>query len=328
MKLAARIALITGLSVMILLIAHEGAVGIIKLLTTAGWMLLLLLPLHVLPLLLDAAGWRAIILQRSKLWTLFLIAVVRQAVNGLLPVANIGGELVGIRLIARAGVDGTWAAASVIVEVLLTIVGQYLFVALGVVFLLQFTQAMRLTNELLLALAASAPVIALLIALLRHGSVFERLQRIAARIGPDLRQSGVSVSGAKVDAAIGTLFRAPARLARTLAWQFAGLLAECLETWAALSFLGVSVGFSKALILESLTQAARQFLFIVPAGVGVQEVGLVAVGHVLGIGSDVALALSLAKRMTRIVFGVPALLAWQWTETQEGLKRFRRRSEG
>jgi hypothetical protein len=59
----------------------------------------------------------------------------------------------------------------------------------------------------------------------------------------------------------------------------------------------------------------------------VQEVGLVAVGHVLGIGSDVALALSLAKRMTRIVFGVPALLAWQWTETREGLKRFLRPNE-
>jgi putative membrane protein len=328
MKLTARIALIAGLSVMILLIVHEGAVGIVKLLSQAGWMLLLLLPLHVLPLLLDAEGWRALIVTRCKLLTLFLIAVVRQAVNGLLPVANIGGELVGIRLLARTGVDGTLAAASVVVEVLLTVVGQYLFVALGVVFLLQFTQAMRLTNELLLALAASAPVIALLIALLRHGSVFERLQHIAARFGPNLQESGVTLRGADVDAAIGNLFRAHARLARTLFWQFAGLLAECLETWAALRFLGVSVSFSQALILESLTQAARQFLFIVPAGLGVQEVGLVAVGHVLGIGSDVAIALSLAKRMTRIVFGVPALLAWQWTETQEGLKRLRRRSEG
>jgi hypothetical protein len=148
MKLAARIALIVGLSVMILLIVHEGAVGIIKLLSKAGWMLLLLLPLHVLPLLLDAVGWRAIIVARCKLLTLFLIAVVRQAVNGLLPVANIGGELVGIRLLARTGVDGTWAAASVIVEVLLTVIGQYLFVVLGVAFLLRITQAMRLTNEL------------------------------------------------------------------------------------------------------------------------------------------------------------------------------------
>jgi len=316
MKLAARIALIIGLGGMILLIAHEGAVGIVRLLSQAGWMLLWLLPL-----LLDAVGWRAIILARCNLTTLFLIAVVRQAVNGLLPVANIGGELVGIRLLTRTGIDGTWAAASVIVEVLLTVLGQYLFVALGVIFLLQITQTMRLTNELLLGLAASAPVIALLIALLRHGSIFARLHRIARWLGPNWRESDLPVRGADVDAAIRVLFRAPARLARALGWQFAGLIAECVETWAALHFLGVSIGFSKALILESLTQAARQFIFIVPAGLGVQEVGLVAVGHVLGIGSDAAIALSLAKRLTRIVYGVPALLAWQWTETKGGLKR-------
>jgi hypothetical protein len=52
---------------------------------------------------------------------------------------------------------------------------------------------------------------------------------------------------------------------------------------------------------------------------GVQELGLVAVGYVLGIGSDVAIALSLAKRMVRIVFGVPALVGWQWIETRAGL---------
>jgi hypothetical protein len=47
----------------------------------------------------------------------------------------------------------------------------------------------------------------------------------------------------------------------------------------------------------------------------------------LGIGSDVAIALSLAKRMTRILFGVPALLAWQWTETRRGLEHARSRSD-
>jgi hypothetical protein len=39
---------------------------------------------------------------------------------------------------------------------------------------------------------------------------------------------------------------------------------------------------------------------------------LIGVGHLLGISSDVAIALSLAKRMREIVFGLPALAAWQW----------------
>jgi hypothetical protein len=39
---------------------------------------------------------------------------------------------------------------------------------------------------------------------------------------------------------------------------------------------------------------------------------LVGIGHVLGLGSDVAVALSLAKRMREILFGLPALATWQW----------------
>jgi len=48
-----------------------------------------------------------------------------------------------------------------------------------------------------------------------------------------------------------------------------------------------------ALALESFTGAARSLIFIAPAGLGVQEAGLVGIGHVLGLGSDVAIALSL-----------------------------------
>jgi len=321
MKLAARIALVVGLGVMIALIAREGALGIVKLLSQASWQLLWLLPLHALPLLLDAVGWRAIILARCKVVTLFWIATVRQAINGLLPVANIGGEIVGIRLLTRSGVNGTAAAGSVIVEVLLTLIGQYLFVALGVAFLLRITDAVRLSVELLITLLASAPLIALLVALLRHGAIFERLARIAHALGPKVL--GTGARGAEVDIAVRNLLTAHARLACTLAWQFAGLLAECIETWAALCCLGVSVEFPKALVLESLTQAARQLVFIVPAGLGVQELGLVAVGHVLGLSGEVALALSLAKRMTRIVFGIPALLSWQWTEARGGAEEVR-----
>jgi len=66
--------------------------------------------------------------------------------------------------------------------------------------------------------------------------------------------------------------------------------------------------------LESLAQAAKSLFFMVPAALGVQEAGLIGAGHLFGLGADVALALSLAKRMREIVFGLPALVAWQWIE--------------
>ena len=321
MKIVIRVALILGLGVIILLIAREGAQAILSLLSRAGWVLFLLVPLHALPLLLDVLGWRALIAGRSRLAALFFIACIREAVNRLLPLGSVGGELVGIRLLAQQGFDGTMAAASVIVELAVTLATQYLFVVLGVVCLLRLTDAMRLSGGLLLGLCASLLLLAVFIALLRNGAIFGRMERVAQRLlGLNTQASSVLFQGSRLDAAIRELFAAHGRLARTLLWQFAGLVVGCAETWLALRWLGHPIGFAAALALESLTQAARHLFFLVPAGLGVQEAGLIGVGHVLGIGTDVAIALSLAKRMREILFGLPALVAWQWIEGRRGLR--------
>jgi uncharacterized membrane protein YbhN (UPF0104 family) len=82
-----------------------------------------------------------------------------------------------------------------------------------------------------------------------------------------------------------------------------------------------------ALALESLSQAARHFIFLVPAGIGVQEASLVAIAHVLGVGNDLAIALSLAKRMREILFGSPALLLWYWKQGRGHWPTLRNRGE-
>ena len=328
MKLAVRIAFVIGLGVMIALIAREGSTQILALLSRASWMLLWLVPLRALPVLLDVFGWRALIPTGARVWTLFWIACIREAVNRLLPVANIGGELVGIRLLARAGTDATAAAASVVVEVLVTLVSQYLFVALGVACLLHLTGAVRVTGDLVILLATSLPVIALLAVLLRYGSVFSRLERFGARMlgsGGGVA-AGVQYSSA-LDSKIRDLFRAQSRLVRAGFWQTAGLAAGAAETWLALRWLGHPVGVVEAVAIESLTQAARNFIFLVPAGIGVQEASLVGLGHLLGISADTALALSLAKRMREILSGVPALVAWQWIEGRRGFTHARSRGD-
>jgi putative membrane protein len=324
MKIAVRIALLLGLALMIGLIMREGASSILVPLSRAGWVLLALVPLHVLPLTLDVMGWRTLIGRRSDVPTLLWIASVREAINRLLPVANIGGEIVGIRLLAETGVDGPTAAASVVVEVLLTIVSQYVFVALGVVCLLKLTGAVALVGDLMLALGVSLPLIALLVVLLRYGSVFERLQRVAERVlGAQAQALSFLGQSANLDAAIRALYAERSRLIATVGWQLLGLIAGSLETWLALRWLGQPVSLAAALVLESLTQAARQFMFLVPAGLGVQEAGLVAVGYLLGIGSDLAIALSLAKRMREILFGLPALLSWYWAQGHRELHHVR-----
>ncbi len=322
MRFAVRIGFVIGLGVLIVLIAHQGVQEILDLLLRGGWALLLLVPLHALPLLLDARGWQELVRARSRLGVLFFIACIREAVGRLLPTAGLGGEIVGIRLLVRQRVDGTVAAASVIVELTVTLTAQFIFAVLGVLCVLRLTDAVGLTSGLVLGLAASGLLLGVFFALLRNGAVFGRLERVAGHLfGLNSRGASELSRGAHLDAAIRDLLAAHGRLLRALFWQLAGLLVGCSETWLALRWLGHPVGVPAALALESSAQAARHVFFLVPAGLGVQEAGLMGVAHLLGIGADVAIALSLAKRMRELAFSLPQLIAWQWIEGRAALSR-------
>ena len=66
-------------------------------------------------------GWRILVLERTEVATLFVIASIREAINRLLPVANVGGEVVGARLLVRRGVSYAAAVSSILVETILNI---------------------------------------------------------------------------------------------------------------------------------------------------------------------------------------------------------------
>jgi putative membrane protein len=311
-KYLTRIALTLGLAVMVVLVVREGARSIVGLLTQAGPLLLLLVPLHIGPLLLDVMGWRVLIFDRTRIRSLFLIAAIREAINRLLPVANVGGELVGIRLLVRQGVSGTTATTSVIIEMLLNLVAQYLFLALGLGILLRITGSVRATEALLIAVVGALPLLLLLMWLLRSGKLLRTVEKLGKRVLNSKTERFSALSNlAQLDTAIRRLASAHKRLALATVWQLSGLIAGSSETWLALRWLGHPLSPAGALAIESLTLAARSLIFVAPAGLGVQEAGLMGVGHVLGLGSDVAIALSLAKRMREILFGVPALAVWQ-----------------
>jgi predicted RecA/RadA family phage recombinase len=63
-----------------------------------------------------------------------------------------------------------------------------------------------------------------------------------------------------------------------------------------------------------MIQAFRHVAFVVPASLGVQETVLVVFGHILGVGPETAIAVSLVKRLREVVYGIPSLVSWQWME--------------
>jgi putative membrane protein len=317
MKQLAYLAGLAGLLGLTVLIAHQGVDDLARVLARGGWPLFLLVPLHALPLLLDAQGWRTLLLAgaapRINLVFVWWVASVREAINRLLPAFGLGGELVGLRLARRRLPDTTAVAASIVVEVVLTLFSQYLFSLTGVLMLPAAMHSGGRGWAILAGLLLSLPVPILFALALRHQAVFARIERLALR----LFGTGATLNGAELDACIRALLSRRSVLLKALCWQLAGLLAGTWEVWFALMRLGHPVSFGQALSIEALTQAARHMAFFVPGGLGVQEAVVLLLGEALGVSPPISLSLALVKRARELLFGIPALLSWQWLEWRQ-----------
>jgi putative membrane protein len=306
-----------GIGILIALVVHEGAHDVIGVIGTAGPVLLWLVPFHAVPLLLDAHAWRLLLDKRASLSFLLWVATVREAVNRLLPVAGVGGEIVGIRLARWKLNDGSAITASVIVEVLITIAVQYAFSALGLVLIVAATgdgSSLRTIGTIGLALVLSLPLPIVAVLLLRRGGVFHAIERWAGRMFGETHPLMAGIDGKQLDADLDGLMSRTGLMFRAFAWQLGGYMVGAFETWWALALLGHPVSVADALAIEAITQAVRHAAFMVLAGLGVQEAAVVLLAQLFGVGHEVALSLALVKRMREVVFGVLALLSWQAAE--------------
>jgi putative membrane protein len=242
------------------------------------------------------------------------IATVRESVSRLLPAAGVGGELVGIRLAHWYIVDINRVSASVIVEVLVTVVVQYAFSALGLLLLVATTQAFAGVRLIGLALLLSLPVPVVFFILIRRGGLFQALEKLAARwLGSSHRMLS-KLDGVRLDREIDMLMRRPGLLASAFAWQLGGYMLGALEVYWALAFFGHPVSVASALAVEALTQAVRHAAFFMPAGLGVQEAAIMVLAQMSGVDRQAGIALALVKRMREVLFGCIALAGWQLAE--------------
>jgi len=303
-----------GLAVAIALAVRSGLPEIATLLRVAGWRLLWLAPLHLVPLALDANGWRRLLPRGATPGRAYLtgVAVVRETVSAVLPL-RIGGEVAGVRLLMRHGVGGLAAGASVVVELTLWLLAQMLFALVGLVLLIGSPRAGNVPRYASLGLLLVTVAIAGFLLIQRRVGLFVILERILAKIvGRDV--SRVVGDPRQLDSAIRELYGNRGALVSCMSWQITGFLVGAIETWITFQFLGRPIGFAAAIIIESLSVVVQSATFMVPAGLGTQEASLILLGAAIGIPGTAALALSMARRARQLVLGVPALLVWYWGE--------------
>jgi len=315
-KAAAYFAGLLGLALLTWLVIHADVPAMLRTWHLASPVLLWLVPYRMLFFALYAVGWRALLRPfdpagRAGFSYLLWVTTVREAVDRLLPVASLGGGVVGVRLVGWRGLPKVQVSATIIVEILLTLITLYLFGVLATLILLG-TGAGGSHRDVILVLALSLPIPLGSSLLLRYGSIFQRLQRFLEPL--------VDLTGAEAAVSLDADLRACLARFRTLVaagtLQFLALVSASLEIWWALRLFDHPVSAGSCIMLEGLSQTLRHLAFIVPAGLGVQEAALVVFGHAVGISTELALAVSAVKRIREVLCGVPPLLSWHWLEAR------------
>ncbi len=304
-----------GLSLAIGLVAWRGFDTVAAVIASAGWQLLWLIPNALAVLVLTAVAWGCLFApeQRLPFSRLLYGSWVGDAVNHLLPVAQIGGELVKARLAARFGVSGSTATASVVVDKTVQALTTLLFVLMGLALFVHRTGGSGLVVGVLTLVGLVGLGVFTFYRLQRRG-LFTLAAGLAERLGRESDLRGFTGGAAALDAAIHEIYTSPDRILAALLWRLTSRLLLAGEVWFALLLMGHPVGFVEALVLQSLGKAARGAAFFVPGGLGVQEGSFMLVGAALGVGPDAALALSLAKRFREVMVGLPGLVGWQLAE--------------
>jgi putative membrane protein len=317
----AYVALALGLALFTILIAYQGVREVGGALAAAGPGLLLVAVFHLLPMLANALGWRCLFEpgRRLAVGTMLRARWIGESVNGLLPVLQVGGNVVKAQLVAARGIEAATAGATVVVDVMLMVSTQLVFTVLGVALLATLVGGSALAARALTGAAVMAVLVAGFFAAQQRGMFGGLARRLGGLFG-SVPGGTFTLNAAALDVKVRALYRRPRALVAGAVWHLTSWIVGAGEVWLALRFLGHPTDLVHALFLESLGQAVRTAGFLVPGALGVQEGGYIVLGSVLGLAPETALALSLAKRVREIVLGVPGLVVWQ-TEAVGSLLR-------
>ncbi len=313
-------AIIGGGGALIALVAWFGGQAIGHEVLEAGWAIPATVVLHLVQLYLSAIAWRiAVGLRLPRMLVYFRLRWIREAVNSLLPVAQMGGNIVGIRMLAQRGVPAPVAAAGTTLDLTIEALTQFAWTMIGIATLAAISSDTSwrpwvVGGAVTMGLGLAGFVLAQRAGLMR---LIEGLARQIQKVFP-----GISIEVLRgLHMELMRLQSNRRALAQAFAVHLTAWMLGTAEVWLVLTAMGVKLSLGEAVSIESLGMAARSAGFVVPGALGVQETGFILVCSLFQIPADTAIALSMVKRLRELGVGLPGLIAWQVSEGRRLLKR-------
>ncbi|WP_375460529.1 lysylphosphatidylglycerol synthase domain-containing protein [uncultured Enterovirga sp.] len=320
MKRFALAAFLVGVTLFSVLIAWSGFHDVSAAVLSAGWATAIVVLARAVAIVVEGVAWQMLFPPGQGLGTsiCILLRFVREAVNQLLPVAAVGGDVVGARLATFWRTDGALAGATIFADVAIQAGTQFLFAVAGLVILFVLKGDGELVRYAALGLGLGAAGIgAFLFIQGRQGSRW--IGGALQHVGGGRDWAGVRLVE-RLWERLGAVYDRPRQVAGSAFLHLVVWVFGSVEVYVALHAMGYPITVAEAIVIESLGQAVRGAAFAIPGGLGVQEGGYVALCALFGIPPGPALALSLVKRVADLVLGLPFLAVWQVLEGRHALR--------
>ncbi len=311
LKIGTAAALLAGFALTVGMVLYVGLGSLLKAVDAIGWAGFLLFSAYSILVFIPLGfAWWAVApgLSFERAGVFIWGRLQRESASDVLPFAQVGGLVVGVRVVGQRGIAEALVVASLIVDLTTEMAAQLIYTIFGVAML-----AATLSH----ATGAKDLLFTGVIALLAGGGLLVAFALLQGR--------GVDIAGAvagrwvkdtparaeAVRAVLKDIYALPGRLCASFGLHAVGWITSGVGSWLALYLMGAHLPLWAVLTLESLIAAVKGVAFMTPGGLGFQEGAYVLVAPLFGLPPETALALSLIKRAKDIAIGVPALLLWQ-----------------
>lgn len=320
MKLLGSLAALAGVAILTTLVVYFGFGTVAEAVASVGYGALWVVVFRAIALCGAGLGWWLLLRGQAarSLGAFIGLRYLREAINTLVPVAQVGGDLIGARLLMSPRISGSLALASVLVDIFLQVVTLVVFALAGFGIIVAVVGGGAITQGVWIAIGVAIFAVLGFFLVLNFGAFEPLVRRLAD--AAERRNWGAFRHIAGLGESLQQIWRNRRGLAGALVVHLFTWGLGAAEIWVALYFMGHQIGAVEALAIESLTQAGRAAGFAIPGGLGVQDGALIAVSAVFGVPAELALAVALVKRIPDIVIGVPSLVAWQVLEGRKLLR--------
>jgi glycosyltransferase 2 family protein len=310
--------LVLGLFTVGFLVWHVGPGNIYRAAAQLGpFALLVILIPSVLMYLVEAYGWKVTLgpaAQAVPFWRLLVIRTAGEVVNMTTPTAYVGGEPLKAYFLKRHRVPMVEGLASVVIAKTTMTIAEVLFILVGIALGLWMRGTEGSSGRMVAAALLSVGLLmfgtAGFVFVQRRGLftwILEMMRKLKLRIAFLESKEGQL---AALDRTILSFYRDhQAAFYASTGLYFLGWMAESLEVYVIMFYLGSPADPLAAISIGALSVFIKGGTFFIPGSLGAQDAGNLLLLTAFGYSSVTGVTFALLRRFREVVVGLVCLAA-------------------